>query len=609
MPTFRARKLPESRPSRAPAEQPAGSHSVPHRVAERPSLPRFLQRAGEERAETDAPDPAEREARTVAAAVAHEPSAPAAVSAARAAAPPPAVPHALPAHLRAPMENALDADFSGVRIHADATSEHLNRALDAKAFTSGEDIFFRPQEYRPREDSGRPLLAHELTHVIQQRAASGAPPAIQCQRMDAGVEAPTVRDAGESDRSGVPAPAPAPTDCPEPLGEFPASTTYILGGLRFDAAYSPTAPEPTLDDFTITHRIHIDFRPFSTRLIREEPRLFGKYRGVRFTPAQRAQFAWSATEIDTFRTDFQTNVQTVWSARHTLVTNEPCFARYRASPIVNIEFVDDPANAHSTVVAYKMPPNTARLRSEVRGGAEARLESRDPSVEERHWTAPSDFVRQIGPFEFDQSSINPPVERGVQEMAAILRPHVDLTQPDDPFPPDSCLSLRGRASSEGSVAYNEELGRRRVIAVRDRLWAVLGVPRPRIWLFIGNEPGERNATTDPRYRRVDASFSRNCPPGGEVPQNVAAHEFGHLIGLGDEYIDERPPAGALPKFEGDRPTHYGDVEAALGTEAADELLVQNSGSIMSQGNTVQRGHYVYFLNAIRRMTGKSWTIE
>ena len=501
------------------------------------------------------------------------------------------------------MEAALGEDFSGVRIHADAASENMNRSLHANAFTAGGDIYFRPREYRPHEDAGRELLAHELTHVVQQRAAGAgdAVPAIQRQ-MDAGVAEPPPRDAGELDRSGVP--QPAPVECPGPLEEFPANTTYVSSGVRFDAVYSPTAPAPTIDELAIAHRIHIDFRPFSTRLIREDPRLFGKYRGVRFTPAQRAEFAWDATERDTFRTDFQTNVQSVWSAQHLLVTTEPCFARYQASPVVHIEFVDDPARAHSNVIAYKMPPDTARLRSEVSGSG-ATLESRDPSVATRNWTAPADFVQQIEPFEFDDASVNPAVETGVQDMAGILRPHVDRTNPDDPFPPDSCLSLRGRASSEGSVAYNEELGRKRVITVRDRLYEALGVPRPRVWLFIGNEPGERNATTDPRFRRVDANFSRTCPPGGEVPQNVAAHEFGHLLGFGDEYVEEAPPTGGRPKFAGDRPSHYGGVEAAMGTETANELLIQDSGSIMSQGNEVRRGHYVYFLQAISRVTSKS----
>jgi hypothetical protein len=69
------------------------------------------------------------------------------------------------------MEGAFGADFGGVRIHTDARADDLNRALSAKAFTTGQDVFFRSGEYNPGSSSGRELLAHELTHVVQQDGA------------------------------------------------------------------------------------------------------------------------------------------------------------------------------------------------------------------------------------------------------------------------------------------------------------------------------------------------------------------------------------------------------------------------------------------------------
>ena len=47
----------------------------------------------------------------------------------------------------------------------------------------------------------------------------------------------------------------------------------------------------------------------------------------------------------------------------------------------------------------------------------------------------------------------------------------------------------------------------------------------------------------------------------------------------------------------------------MGTEAADELLVQDSASIMSLGSEVKMGHYVFFLERLNNMTGKKWKIE
>ena len=70
--------------------------------------------------------------------------------------------------IRGPMEQAFGADFSGVKIHADSQANTLNRSLSARAFTSGQDVFFRSGEYNPDNSSGKELLAHELTHVVQQ---------------------------------------------------------------------------------------------------------------------------------------------------------------------------------------------------------------------------------------------------------------------------------------------------------------------------------------------------------------------------------------------------------------------------------------------------------
>ena len=66
------------------------------------------------------------------------------------------------------MGDALGADFSGVRVHANAHADGLNRSLQARAFTVGQDIYFRQGEYSPGSSTGRELLAHELTHVVQQ---------------------------------------------------------------------------------------------------------------------------------------------------------------------------------------------------------------------------------------------------------------------------------------------------------------------------------------------------------------------------------------------------------------------------------------------------------
>jgi hypothetical protein len=73
----------------------------------------------------------------------------------------------VPGPLRGDMEARFGRSFAAVRVHTDDTSAKLTRRLHARAFTVGNDIFFRPGELSPTR-RGRTLLAHELTHVLQQ---------------------------------------------------------------------------------------------------------------------------------------------------------------------------------------------------------------------------------------------------------------------------------------------------------------------------------------------------------------------------------------------------------------------------------------------------------
>jgi hypothetical protein len=74
------------------------------------------------------------------------------------------------------METGLGADFSGVRLHTGPDAVEMSRELKAQAFTLGKDIFFNTGKYEPESARGKSLLAHELTHVVQQGAAQQKPP-------------------------------------------------------------------------------------------------------------------------------------------------------------------------------------------------------------------------------------------------------------------------------------------------------------------------------------------------------------------------------------------------------------------------------------------------
>jgi len=76
----------------------------------------------------------------------------------------------LPPNVRRFMEPRFRADFRNVRIHTGERAATLSRQLNAQAFTVGNQIFFAKDRFRPETEEGRELIAHELTHTIQQQA-------------------------------------------------------------------------------------------------------------------------------------------------------------------------------------------------------------------------------------------------------------------------------------------------------------------------------------------------------------------------------------------------------------------------------------------------------
>jgi hypothetical protein len=69
------------------------------------------------------------------------------------------------------MESGFGSDFGNVRIHTDSTAVQMNQELGAHAFTNGSDIYFNQGKYQPNSKDGQHLLAHELTHTVQQGAS------------------------------------------------------------------------------------------------------------------------------------------------------------------------------------------------------------------------------------------------------------------------------------------------------------------------------------------------------------------------------------------------------------------------------------------------------
>jgi Domain of unknown function (DUF4157) len=86
------------------------------------------------------------------------------------------------------MEQHFGKDFSQVRVHTDSTAVQMNQDLRSRAFTNGKDIYFNAGEYEPASQSGRLLLAHELTHTVQQGAVDDMVQRFSAPEQDVTVE-------------------------------------------------------------------------------------------------------------------------------------------------------------------------------------------------------------------------------------------------------------------------------------------------------------------------------------------------------------------------------------------------------------------------------------
>lgn len=102
---------------------------------------------------------------------------------------------ALSSDVRSFMEPRFGFDFSQVRVHTDSEAVQMNRELSAQAFAHGHDIYFGSGTYEPGSEAGKTLLAHELTHVVQQTGevqAKHSPVSPRVQRIPVAPVAPPV---------------------------------------------------------------------------------------------------------------------------------------------------------------------------------------------------------------------------------------------------------------------------------------------------------------------------------------------------------------------------------------------------------------------------------
>ncbi|HMN98029.1 MAG TPA: hypothetical protein PKD59_01310 [Miltoncostaeaceae bacterium] len=466
---------------------------------------------------------------------------------------------------------------------------------------------------------------------MSERANSAAPPAAAGRRdADAGREAPAQPQpealaaaleqprqmgpahvlalqhaAGNRAARGVvqrqpapPGPAPAAAPANPELDRF-LGTNFTFGGSRFDLTYRPTGgtpkdQRPISGDVTVTLRLHVTFKNFDRTLRRQPP-----YNTHRFTRAQLADFNWTDDERAKFSRDMISSIQDAWSVKHRMQCTSPGFEELSAGVRVVVEMAPDASKAHNTVTALKIPRGAPRFRSFVQGSTST-LDIRDPSETEENTVTKPQFVRQVGPFELGHADLTADLTGQLDTIVGELRALQQPGKQEHGLGEDLPTVFRGRASTPGTRSANTKLATERAknaeAYVESKMgWAPQGQARG---------AGEQDATDEARFQRVDVEVvNLSGTGGGTVTQNTAAHEAGHMFGLDDEYQDKE-----VHRLTGDKPGHFGDVESELGTDAANDLLAGDSGSMMSVGGRVERGHYVPFLQGLESVTGKQWTI-
>lgn len=169
--------------------------------------------------------------------------------------------HATPLEgsVRAPMETRFGAEFSTVRIHADATAAESARTIGAAAYTVGRDIVFGAGRYQPHSGAGQQLLAHELAHVVQQSRGGSASPDAEARADQAADQAMQGRLVPTQALGGAPAALQAkPDDNPVAAGlPFPAKT---LSGFALNSAALTPAHSADINNLAWSISLHLGMR-------------------------------------------------------------------------------------------------------------------------------------------------------------------------------------------------------------------------------------------------------------------------------------------------------------------------------------------------------------
>lgn len=312
---------------------------------------------------------------------------------------------------------------------------------------------------------------------------------------------------------------------------------------------------------------------------------------------------WDETQRKDYISQFSSRVHSRWSGAHTIRSVKPCWV-FSAVPDVNVAVTNDPADAHYLVKVHKSvgpgidyrsvghnenlidrtkQPTADFWQSDNReepnfnSGAVARTERR--RIEAAISSAGAGRVL----FEANKDELTPAGAAALAQLATAL----NAANPSAPLIP---LIVDGYASAEGGATHNLDLSRRRAQRVADTLTG-RAVRQPVAPTGRGPVGAPRNPANRAATVAADLTFESTYTSNR---YSVSEHEFGHLLGLPDEYANATsgPLVGVQTKYTG--------LVTSAGLTAP--TYGEDTSSQMSNGVDVLPRHYVTLWEALAKMT-------
>ncbi len=355
----------------------------------------------------------------------------------------------------------------------------------------------------------------------------------------------------------------------------------------------------------------------------------------------RSDWMWTGggadPRITTWMAGYRSSVQGAWSSAGTGIAFQSSHAGWDAqlanvNVVVNTTNSSAPAGAgaaaapagptptHTQARIFKTPDDNSDFGAEVRPGTAASGTDQTLALGSGQTTATSRLLHRSVIFANDSATLDSPVKDRLRRFIISYQAPAGGT--------GTSLDITGHASTTGGGtgagdAHNQQLSEDRAQAVADFLrtevveGSTLRNAASRIKSTTG--AGSTGADAEAFSRRVDIDVA-----GGQA-QNTAAHEFGHMIGLDDEYATtpQRDAAGN-PVLDAQGNTRSRGMVNGTGGEVGDPTATnrpavaqrmpgsvsENTDNIMSLGSTVRPQHYTTFMQAIRTLTSSTeWRVK